>query len=394
MESKIKQLEFQKTEKLKTEKLTTFEKFKERYEQFRDSDLIKTFRNALLAFGTALYVGCAPTIQQTPTKPIQPTSQQTSTAQTSYTTNTNPKELPFDEENLKKLSRTELKGPNYTLHILYYNGGLSEEKSRVKKLDNTRKLYSSFCLSCKKMIVEIDNTKSNHYFSMGAYDYFFNIYTNPLEFELYVKTAGKGSYVNTKEELKTEFDILGNVLETKEPIKQNSVKVLISYVPAIIMYEDEKGITESAIDGWYIRGEPRLLSFQSNDPNKPIGRSDLRKSSVDQIFRNTILSNTYTLSLDIDKNSGQKDPFLKGLIDLAQNPKDPNTYSIIKPLFDKIEKQMVEEMLKKYQSYRYFRISARILVFVIDPAKQGNVQIVVIPGNLLITLNDSSYPLF
>ncbi len=89
MESKIEQSEFQKTEKLKTEKpKINFEKLKERYEQFRDSDLIRTFKNTLLAFGTALYVGCAPTIQQTPTKPIEP-SQQTSTVQTS-----DPKTLP------------------------------------------------------------------------------------------------------------------------------------------------------------------------------------------------------------------------------------------------------------------------------------------------------------
>jgi hypothetical protein len=395
MESKIQQTEFQKTEKLKTEKLTTFEKLKERYEQFRDSDLIRTFRNTLLALGTALYVGCAPTIQQTPTKPIQPTSQQTSTVQTSYTRNADSKVLPFDEENLKKLSRTELKGPNYTLHILYYKERVSEKIERVKKLDNFRQLFSYLYLNSKEItVVEIDNTKSNHYFSIGAYDYFFNIYTNPLEFELYVKTTGKGSYVNTKEELEAEFDMTASVLERKEPIKQNSIKVFISYVPDNVMYEDEKGIEESAIDGWYMIGKPRLLSFLSNDPNKPIGRSDLRESSVYQILRNTILSNAYRLSLDIDKNSGQKDPFLKGLINLAQNPTDPNTYSIIKPLFDEIEKQMVDIMLKKYRSYRNFYVGARILVFVIDPAKQDNVQIVVVPGYLSIRLDDSRYPLF
>jgi hypothetical protein len=85
MESKIEQ-PVQKIEKLKTGKPgMTFEKFKERYEQFRDSDLIRTFRNTLLALGTALYVACAPTIQQTPTKPIEP-PKQTSTVQTSQQT--------------------------------------------------------------------------------------------------------------------------------------------------------------------------------------------------------------------------------------------------------------------------------------------------------------------
>ena len=401
MESKIEQLEFQKTEKPKM----TFEKFKERYEQFRDSDLIRTFRNTLLALGTALYVGCAPTIQQTPTKPIQPpkqtstvqTSQQTtSTARTLYlgpssirfTRDMHKDMLLFDEENLKKLSRVELKGPNYTLHILHYDKGVGEEKERVKKLDNIRQLQTYFCLSCRRMIVERDKTKLNHYFSIKAYDYFFNIYTKPLEFELYVKTAGEGMYINHIEDLEIYFYITGNVLEKKEPIKQNSVKVLISYVPEEVLYEDEKGIVESATNEDKLTAV-RLLSFQSNDPNKPIGRSNLKKSSIDKVMQNTISSNTYILSLDIDKNSGQKDPFLKGLIDLAQNPTDPSTYSIIKPLFDKIEEKMVDIMLKKYQSYRYLFVGARIFVFVIDPAKQDNVQIVVVPGYLGIKLDYS-----
>ncbi len=385
MESKIEQPEFQKTEKLKTEKpKINFEKLKERYEQFKDSDLIRTFRNTLLALGTALYVGCAPTIQQTPTKPIEP-PKQTSTVQTS-----NPKTLPFDEENLKKLSRTELRGRNYTLHILQYSEGVSEEKSRVKKLDNVRELYTHFCLSCMGMIVERDKTKSNHYFSIRAYDYFFNIYTNPLEFELHVKIDGKGSYANTNDEKRlAEFDITASVLQKKEPIKQNSIKVFISYVPNNVIYQDQKGIKESVTDWMYLIGT-RRLSFESNDPNKPVQRYDLAESFIYQIFRNAILSNTYTLSLDINKNSGQKDPFLKGLIDLAQNPKDPNTYSIIKLLFDKIEEQMVDVMLKKYQSYRYRHLSigARILVFIIDPAKQDNIQIVVVPGHHSIVINN------
>jgi hypothetical protein len=186
MESKIEQ-PVQKTEKLKTGKpKINFEKFKERYEQFRDSDLIRTFRNTLLALGTALYVACAPTIQQTPTKPIEP-PKQTSTVQTSHTTSKDPETLPFDEENLKKLSREQLKGSNYTLHILYYKeriGGME----RVKKLDDFRQLSTYLYLSSKDIkVVERDKTKSNHYFSIGAYDYFFNIYTKPLEFELYVK---------------------------------------------------------------------------------------------------------------------------------------------------------------------------------------------------------------
>jgi len=121
MESKIEQLEFQKTEKLRTEKpKMIFEKLKERYEQFRDSDLTRTFRNTLLALGTSLYVACAPTIQQTPTKPVEP-SKQTSAVQTSqetvstartlylgpssirFTRSVHKNMLPFDEENLKKL---------------------------------------------------------------------------------------------------------------------------------------------------------------------------------------------------------------------------------------------------------------------------------------------------
>jgi len=385
MESKIEQLEFQKTEKLKIEKpKMNFEKFKERYEQFRDSDLIRTFRNTLLALGTALYIGCAPTIQQTPTKPIE-SPKQTSTVQTS-----DPKTLPFDEENLKKLSRAELKGSNYTLHILYYKQRI-EGKETVKKLDDFRQLSSYFYLSSEDIkVVERDKTKSNYYFPIGAYDYFFNIHNNPLEFELYVKIDSKGSYANTNDEKReAEFDMTADVLQKKESIKQNSVKVFISYIPDVIRYEDKKGIYESVIDGRYMLWKPRLLHFHSNDPNKPIATRDLTEPFIYQIFRNAILSNTYTLSLDIDKNSGQKDPFLKGLIDLAQNPTDPNTYSIIKPLFDKIEEKMVDIMLKKYQSYRYLFVGARIFVFVIDPAKQDNVQIVVVPGYLGIKLDYS-----
>ncbi len=390
MESKIEQPEFQKTEKLKTEKpKINFEKLKERYEQFKDSDLIRTFRNTLLALGTALYVACAPTVQQTSTKPIEP-PKQTSTVQTS-----DPKTLPFDEENLKKLSRAELRGPNYTLHILYYKeriGGIE----RVKKLDDFRQLSTYLYFSSKDIkVVERDKTKSNYYFSIGAYDYFFNIYTKPLEFELHVKIDGKGSYTNTNNEKRlAEFDITANVLQKKEPIKQNSIKVFISYVPNNVIYQDQKGIEESVIDLMYILRGHKQLHFKSNDPNKPVQRYDLAESFIYQIFRNAILSNTYTLSLDIDKNSGQKDPFLKGLIDLAQNPKDPNTYSIIKPLFEKIEEQMVDVMLKKYQDYRYRHlfVDARIFVFVIDPTKQDNMQIVVVPGDLSIQFNDSRYP--
>jgi hypothetical protein len=393
MESKIEQ-PVQKTEKLKTEKLKiNFEKFKERYEQFRDSDLIRTFRNTLLALGTALYVACAPTIQQTPTKPIEP-PKQTSTVQTSHTTSKDPETLPFDEENLKKLSRAELKGSNYTLHILHYKERIKERK-RVKKLDDFRQLSSYFYLSSKDItVLERDKTKSNYYFSIGAYDYFFNIYTKPLEFELYVKIDGKGSYTNTNNEKRlAEFDMTADVLQKKEPIKQNSVKVFISYVPNNVMYKDQKDIEESVVDRVYPI-EARRLGFNSNDPNKPISTRNLTEPFIYQIFRNAILSNTYTLSLDIDKNSGQKDPFLKGLIDLAQNPTDPNTYSIIKPLFEKIEEQMVDIMLKKYQNYRYrhLLVSAKIFVFVIDPAKQDNIQIVVVPGDLSIQFNDSRYP--
>jgi hypothetical protein len=396
MESKIKQLEFQKTEKPKI----NFEKLKERYEKFRNSDLTRTFRNTLLAFGTALYVACAPTIQQTPTKPVEQTSQQTiSTARTLYlgpssirfTRDVHKNMLPFDEENLKKLSIVELKGPNYTLHILYYNEGVGEEKERIKKLDDFKQLSTYFCLSCRKMIVERDMTKSNHYFSIGAYDYFFNIYTKPLEFKIYVKTASSGVYFNDKERLGTPLEIIGNVLEKKEQIKQNSIKVIISYVPEYVSYEDERGIVESVINVTTF-GAARFLSFHSNDPNKPIS-GDLRELSINQILRNTILSNAYTLLLDIDKNSDQKNPLPKGIIHLAQNPKDPNTYSIIKPLFDEIEKQMVDIMLKKYQDYRYFYVGARILVFVIDPVKQDNIQIIVVPGYLSIQFNDSRYPL-
>jgi len=397
MESKIEQLEFQKTEKLRTEKpKMIFEKLKERYEQFRDSDLTRTFRNTLLALGTSLYVACAPTIQQTPTKPVEP-SKQTSAVQTSqetvstartlylgpssirFTRSVHKNMLPFDEENLKKLSRVELKGPNYTLHILHYNEGVGEEKERVKKLDNFKELSIYFCLSCRRMIVKRDMTKLNHYFSIEPYNYFFNIYTKPLEFELYVKTAAhvKGEYINLIEDQGADFDIIGNVLETKQPIKQNSVKIIIAYVPETVDYKDEKGILESAEYG-------RYLLFQSSDPNKSI-RGDL-KSSIEQVIRNTISSNAYTLSLDIDKNSGQKDPLLKGLIDLAQNPTDPNTYSIIKPLFDEIEEKMVDIMLKKYQDYRRLYVDAIILVFVIDPAKQDNMQIVVIPGDHSIAI--------
>jgi hypothetical protein len=111
MESKIKQTEIQETEKPKI----VFDKLKERYEQF---------------------VSNATTI-----KPIEPTSKQTSNVQTlyigpsdsTYTRDLNPKMLSFDKENLKKLSRVKLKGPNYTLYILHYNEGVGEEKERVKK---------------------------------------------------------------------------------------------------------------------------------------------------------------------------------------------------------------------------------------------------------------------
>jgi hypothetical protein len=389
MESKIEQPEFQKTEKLKTEKpKMTFEKLKERYEQFRDSDLIRTFRNTLLALATALYVGCAPTIQQTPTKPIQPTS----TVQTS-----DPKTLPFDEENLKKLSRAELKGSNYTLHILYYKG-LIEQKGRVKKLDDFRELFTYLYLSSDYIkVLEEDKTKLNHYLSIKAYNYFFSIYTKPLEFELYVKANAKGSYSNSNnKELRTYFDITADVLQKKEPIKQNSVKVFISYVPSNVIYQDQKGIKEAVMDRFHIGLEPRALTFLTTDPNKPTEISDdhsLGESIIYGMFKNAILSNTYTLSLDIDKNSGQKDPFLKGLINLVQNPTDPNTYSIIEPLFNQIEEQMADIMLKKYQSYRYryLFVTAQILVFVIDPAKQDNMQIVVIPGHLAIEFTDSRY---
>jgi len=242
------------------------------------------------------------------------------------------------------------------------------------------------------MVVERDMTKSNHYFSIEAYDYFFNIYTKPLEFELYVKIDSEGLYTNANnEERLAAFKITADVLQKKEPIKQNSVKVMIYYVPSNVIYQDQKGIEESVIGWMYTPRGHKLLGFKSNDPNKPVTTKNLTESFVYQIFRNAILSNTYTLSLDIDKNSGQKDPFLKGLIDLAQNPADPNTYSIIKPLFEKIEEQMVDIMLKKYQNYRYrhFSIGAKILVFVIDPAKQDNMQIVVVPGYLGIKLDYS-----
>ena len=351
MESKIKQTQFQETEKPKI----VFDKLKERYE---------------------------------------PTSKQTSNVQTLYigpsdSRDMNPKMLPFDKENLKKLSRIELKGPNYTLHILHYNEGVGEEKERVKKLDDFKQLSTYFCLSCRKMIVERDMTKSNHYFSIGAYDYFFNIYTRPLEFGLYVKIDGKGMYINHIEELGIYFDVTGNVLGKKEPIKQNSVKVLISYVPEYVRYEDEKGIFDLAINGTTFTAA-RLLNFRTNDPNKLIRKRGLKKS-VDEIINNTILSNRYVLSSNIDKNSGQKDPFLKGLIDLAQNPTDPNKYSIIKPLFEEIEKKMVDIMVKKYQGYRRFHVSARILIFVIDPAKQDNIQVIMIPGYLSIQFIDQRY---
>ncbi len=277
------------------------------------------------------------------------------------------------------------------MHILYYKeriGGIE----RVKKLDDFRQLSSYFYFISKDItVLERDKGKLNHYFSIKAYDYFFNIYTNPLEFELYVKIDGKGSYSNANNEKRiAEFDITASVLQKKEPIKQNSIKVFISYVPNNVMYKDQKGIWESVTDLVYPIGT-RRLGFYSDDPNKPVQRYDLAESFIYQIFRNAILSNTYTLSLDIDKNSGQKDPFLKGLIDLAQNPKDPNTYSIIKPLFEKIEEQMVDVMLKKYQDYRYRHLSigARILIFIIDPAKQDNIQIVVVPGGLSIKLRDS-----
>jgi hypothetical protein len=54
---------------------------------------------------------------------------------------------------------------------------------------------------------------------------------------------------------------------------------------------------------------------------------------------------------------------------------------------------MVYVMVKKYQDYRRFHVSARILIFVIDPLKQDNIQIVVVPGYLSIQFNDSRYPL-
>jgi hypothetical protein len=371
MESKIKQTEIQETEKPKI----VFDKLKERYKQF---------------------VSNASTNQQISTKPVEP-AKQTSIVQTlhlgpsdsTYTRDLNPKMLPFDKENLKKLSRSELKGPNYTLHILHYNEGVGEEKDRVKKLDDFKQLSTYFCLSCRKMIVERDMAKPNHYLSIGAYDYFFNIYTRPLEFGLYVKIDGKGMYINHIEELGIYFDIRGNVLGKNGPIKQNSVKVIVSYVPEYVRYEDEKGIFDLAINGTTFTAA-RLLNFRTNDPNKLIRKRGLKKS-VDKIINNTILSNRYVLSSNIDKNSGQKDPFLKGLIDLAQNPTDPNTYSIIKPLFDKIEEKMVDIMLKKYQNYRRFNVGARILVFVIDPVKQDNIQIVVVPGYLSIQFIDRRY---
>ncbi len=371
MQSKIKQPEFQEKEKPKI----VFDKLKERYEQF---------------------VSSAPTVQQTPTKPIEP-SQQTSTVQTlyigpsdsTYTRDVDLQMLPFDEENLKKLFRTKLKGLNYTLHILHYNEGVGEEKERIKKLDDFKQLSTYFCLSCRKMIVEKDMTKPNHYFSIGAYDYFFNIYTNPLEFKLYVKIDGKGMYINHIEELGIYFDITGNVLEKKESIKQNSVKIIISYVPEYVRYEDKKGIFDLAINGTTFTAA-RLLNFRTNDPNKLIRKRDLKKS-LEEIINNTILSNRYILSSNIDKNSGQKDPFFKDIIRLAQNPTDPNAYSIIKSLFDEIEKQMIDIMLKKYQSYRNLNVGARILVFIIDPVKQDNIQIVLIPGYLSIQFIDRRY---
>ena len=374
MQSKIKQTQFQETEK----PMTVFDKLKERYEQF---------------------VSSATTIQQTQTKLIEPTSKQTLTVQTlylgpsnsAYTRDVDSQMLPFDKENLKKLSRVELKGPNYTLHILHYNEGVGEEKERVKKLDNFKELSTYFCLSCRRMVVERDMTKSNHYFSIGAYNYFFNIYTKPLEFQLYVKIDGKGMYINRIEELGIHFDVIGNVLGKKEPIKQNSIKVIISYLPEYVRYEDKKGIFDLAINGTTFTAA-RLLNFRTNDPNKLIKNRDLKKS-IDEIISNTILSNRYVLSSNIDKNSDQKNPLPKGIIHLAQNPKDPTTYSIIKPLFDEIEKQMVDIMLKKYQDYRYLYVGARILVFVIDSTKQDNIQIVVVPGYLSIQFNDSRYPL-
>jgi hypothetical protein len=39
-----------------------------------------------------------------------------------------------------------------------------------------------------------------------------------------------------------------DVLQKKEPIKQNSVKVFISYVPSNVIYQDQKGIEESVMD--------------------------------------------------------------------------------------------------------------------------------------------------
>jgi hypothetical protein len=47
---------------------------------------------------------------------------------------------------------------------------------------------------------------------------------------------------------------------------------------------------------------------------------------------------------------------------------------------------MVDIMLKKYQSYKLLYVRASILVFVIDPAKQDNMQIVVIPGDHKIAI--------
>ena len=334
MEFKIEQPEFQKIEKLKTEKpKMTFEKLKERYEEFVSR---------------------------------------------------------------KKPSRPELKGLNYTLHT--YKEPI-QQIVRVKELDDFRKLSTYLDLSSNYIeVVERDKAKSKYYLSIGAYNYFFNIYTKPLQFELYVKIDGcKASYAKIHNiELEAEFDMTADVLQKKEPIKQNSVKVFISYVPGLVIYQNQEGIIDSVMN-WIDKFGARRLFFRSNDPNKPtkISHDDsLRDSLIYGMYRNTILSNAYTLSLDIDKNSGQKDPLLKGLIDLAQNPADPNTYSIIKPLFDKIEEQMVDIMLKKYQNYRNLFIGATIFVFVIDPAKQDNMQILVVPSYLSIKLDDSRYRKF
>jgi hypothetical protein len=82
-------------------------------------------------------------------------------------------------------------------------------------------------------------------------------------------------YINHIEELGIYFDVTGNVLGKKKPIKQNSVKVLISYVPEYVRYEDEKGIFDLAINGTTFTAA-RLLNFRTNDPNKLIRKRGLK----------------------------------------------------------------------------------------------------------------------